>query len=485
MTQITTPHHVTFFIFLVGISSAAKCPPGLEKCSCAPSGSTGYDVTCTNLTELPPLPKNVTKLTIKKSNFVELHNTSLEGLVDLSEVIIDSCLQLSIIEPGIFTNLTNLTRIHILNAPKLSVLDDGTLSGATGLQLLELTNTSLSDVQGELFQDTQDLETLTIIGESVKGVSSDSFAHLGGLNLLTLSGGKSISIQKDFFKSLPYLKDLVLTENQLKTIESGTFNGLVNLKTLNLNDNELSKINDDTFKGLNVTLLDLSQNQLENVPSVALKDMHGIETLSLAGNKLNSIQDKAFNGLTSLKNLYLDNMPTLATLDPNGFSSLYKLETLSIIDNSGLKDIPATALNKSDLVQLKSMLLHSNGFETLDGSIFSTKPHLNLARIEDNSYNCDCGVLGLRQLMDNVGKYKFAESWQTLPLGPVCSSPAWFKNRLLYRLSTQYELACGAPETIYRSPARVNGTEGGDIRLFVSIVIHIILHSTHLGDPGM
>jgi Leucine-rich repeat (LRR) protein len=139
---------------------------------------------------------------------------------------------------------------------------------------------------------------------------------LGSLRLTTLSA--------NMFNDLNNLRTLTLSDNQLTTLPVGIFIGLTNLKTLHLSNNQLTTLPDEAFKGLaNLDMLYISNNPLSSLSSGVFNGLTKLTELRLTNNQLHTLHEDTFNDLTNLYELYLLNNQ-LSTLPVGIFNSFIR-----------------------------------------------------------------------------------------------------------------------------------------------------------------
>uniref|UniRef100_A0A8C6T0E9 Leucine rich repeat neuronal 2 n=1 Tax=Neogobius melanostomus TaxID=47308 RepID=A0A8C6T0E9_9GOBI len=161
------------------------------------------------------------------------------------------------------------------------------------------------------------------------------------------------------FPSLPVLQELFLSHNNLHTISPGAFAGLDNLLRLHINNNRL-----------------------------ALRRVPGLKFLDLNKNRIKQIQSGDFRDMAHLKELGLNNMDDLVSIEKGALENLPELTKLEITNNPRLSYIHPHAFLK--LTRLESLMLNSNSLSALHHNIMLSLPNLQEVSLHSNPLRCDC-----------------------------------------------------------------------------------------------
>lgn len=213
----------------------------------------------------------------------------------------------------------------------------------------------------------------------------------------------------DGFDKLTNLIDLKITFNQLVRCEENSLVGLNKLQHLDLSHNKLMALPAKFFQPVKLTLkkLNLSYNSMSVLAPSLLNDLTKLEYLDLSHNEITShwIGDQLFKNLTQLHYLDLSFNKLTVFSSTMTFSSLLKLETLSLQHNE-LKQVPETIqylryLSSLDLSQnqihditnasylsncrlLFNLNLESNSLENITRDAFSDLPALKVLNLANN-----------------------------------------------------------------------------------------------------
>uniref|UniRef100_A0A3B3ZAY8 LRRNT domain-containing protein n=1 Tax=Periophthalmus magnuspinnatus TaxID=409849 RepID=A0A3B3ZAY8_9GOBI len=208
----------------------------------------------------------------------------------------------------------------------LSLLPDG-LPLETQVLLLQTNNIVK-------LENTLDyLENITEIDLSQNNITSLDEVHLGSLpqllsfhleeNMIQVLGGNCVP-------TLPNLQEFYINHNFIFSINSEAFLGLERLVRLHLNSNRLTTINGQWFRHL------IQRGDFVNM--VHLKEL-GINSMP----QLVSIDSFALSNLPELTKIEATNNPKLSYIHPKAFNKLPKLETLMLNSNA------LSALHRSNI----------------------------------------------------------------------------------------------------------------------------------------
>lgn len=250
------------------------------------------------------------------------------------------------------------------------------------------------------------------------GILSSTFENLTGLTKLEIAGGGLVgSIHSDSLRGLVSLTSLIINadfpENE---IPSGFLLEIPNVKNIDLKSSGLTSIAQDAFSGLlKIQTLDLSYNHLKIIPEGVLEDTTDLKSLDLSVNSLTGLPQVLFNSLFSLTFLDLSEND-LSLLPKKLFDSLAALQTLDLSDNSlatlpvgildNLADLETLDLSTNSLAflpdglfdsqaMLQTLKLADNSLITLPENCFHPLLSITSATLENNPWNCSCGLFWL------------------------------------------------------------------------------------------
>jgi Leucine-rich repeat (LRR) protein len=237
---------------------------------------------------------NLKSLSVQANKLITLKKSSFSGLPEL-EMLYISNNSISSIEPMSFSNNKKLNYMDISNN-KLKSICKTMFVGLIKLEKLYLNENEITEIEGNTFEDNRDLKEISL---DLNGLSELRF-----LNCLTSLG--SLSIQQNY-------KQTVL-KNQ-------SFSGLTKLLTLKLGFNSISIIESGAFLGFrrfnkfkrssdNIDYSDIFDNKFDsnkdNENVYYIQKLGILKFLYLNSNKLRSIRSGTFNGLVSLTNVNLE-----------------------------------------------------------------------------------------------------------------------------------------------------------------------------------
>uniref|UniRef100_A0A3B3WLE6 LRRCT domain-containing protein n=1 Tax=Poecilia mexicana TaxID=48701 RepID=A0A3B3WLE6_9TELE len=151
----------------------------------------------------------------------------------------------------------------------------------------------------------------------------------------------------------------------------------LNTHTLRLQSNLLSVLDTAVLHGLpNLTDLDLSQN------------LPGLKFLDLNKNRIKLIETGDFKDMLNLKELGLNNMEELVSIDKASLDNLPELTKLEITNNPRLSYVHPQAFVR--LSRLESLMLNSNSLSALHQNIMLSLPSLQEVSLHSNPLRCDC-----------------------------------------------------------------------------------------------
>lgn len=129
------------------------------------------------------------------------------------------------------------------------------------------------------------------------------FLNAKSLSTISIIAGNLRTIRDNVFEGAENLKLLILDFNFLQMIDKNAFVGQEKLTTLSMKSNLIEFLFDDTFKPLKkLVILDLSSNKLQTISGTLLSS--GLLNIFLG-----------FNDLEVVDETFVDNLPSLKTLD--------------------------------------------------------------------------------------------------------------------------------------------------------------------------
>jgi len=216
----------------------------------------------------------------------------------------------------------------------------------TPTERLYLHSNQISSIESGDFTGLTNLTTLYLNGNPISSIESGDFTGLTNLTWLALSKNQISSIESGDLNGLTNLKTLYLNGNPISSIESGAFSGLTNLKTLRLGDN--------------TSLIDLNPEEA-GLPSLAYFDVGGntsMTSVSLKNAVLNQtvLETLLDGGSTSDNYIGIGDLAGITELDLSGvdFSEITDLTPLGAMDD--MTDLRLLDVSNMDAAGLDAML---------------------------------------------------------------------------------------------------------------------------------
>ncbi|XP_063243029.1 protein toll [Bacillus rossius redtenbacheri] len=235
---------------------------------------------------------------------------------------------LDYLEPGLFRNLTQLTRLSAWNNRLQNSLTRETFMGLKQLVILDLHSNGIQELTDDVFAELHSLKILGLDGNHFMSLPSTLFtntsmlemvrfndnrrelaslpsgflANLTNLREAFLSRMSLSSLPEDLFHGSGNLINITLTGNKLRTLPAGVFRDTTRLLRLDLRSNKLEQLPDNIFSTLTkLQVLDLSNNQLTEINNNLLAATMDIQTLNLRQNAIAEIHNRAFFNLQKLR----------------------------------------------------------------------------------------------------------------------------------------------------------------------------------------
>ncbi|OCT83301.1 uncharacterized protein LOC399019 isoform X1 [Xenopus laevis] len=353
-------------------------------------------VDCNDL-RLTKIPENLsldTQVLLLQSNNIGKTNGELQRLVNLTELDLSQNNFTSIQDVGL-SNLSQLTTLH---------LEEN--------QIFEMTDYCL--------QDLTNLQELYINHNQLNSISPSAFSGLRNLLRLHLNSNKLRIIDSRWFESTPNLEILMIGENPVIGILDFNFQPLVNLRSLVLAGMYLSDIPGNALLGLdNLESLSFYDNKLGKVPQLALQKVPNLKFLDLNKNPIRKIQEGDFKNMLKLKELGINNMAELVSVDHYALENLPELTKLEATNNPKLSYIHRSAFR--NVPTLESLMLNNNALNSVYRGTVESLPNLREISIHSNPLRCDCV---LHWMGSNQTSIRFME-----PLSMFCALPPEYRGQ--------------------------------------------------------
>ncbi|KAJ8002837.1 hypothetical protein DPEC_G00163120 [Dallia pectoralis] len=352
--------------------------------------------------------------------------------------------------------LANITEID-LSQNNISSVSDVRLGPLPRLLSLHMEENWVQALLPSCLPSLPNLQELYINHNLIGFIHRAAFQGLGRLLRLHLNSNHLTGISRDWFEPLPNLEILMIGENPIATLSDMNFKPLVNLRSLVLSRMNLSEIPDDTLVGLdNLESVSFFDNLFDRVPRAALKKAKTLKFLDLNKNPIERIQRGDFVDMIHLKELGINSMPALVSIDSFALSNLPELTKIEATNNPKLSYIHPNAFHK--LPRLETLMLNSNALSALHHDTVASLPNLREVSMHSNPIRCDCVV---RWINMNQTGLRFME-----PDSLFCKEPPEFQGQHVrnvhFREMTEICLPLISPGSL---PDRVDATRGTSVTL--------------------
>lgn len=268
--------------------------------------------------------RNLESLMLQNTAFVNITEKTFIGLIRLTELDLSWINYLHVqrkLTKKIFISLADspLRKLN-LEGNALTIIEPGSFSYLTNLSILLLDHNYISQTfTGEEFEGLAQLQRLHISSND-QGITLTPETFISVTNLRVLTLGKSLkaeTLNQDSspFRPLSNLTVLDLSNNNIANIRENMLEGLENLKILKLQHNNLVRLWKMANPGGPVLFLKHTQrletftmdsNGIDEIPIEAFRNLIHLRELNISNNLLNKFRDSVFDDLTSLQILHLE-----------------------------------------------------------------------------------------------------------------------------------------------------------------------------------
>lgn len=352
-------------------------------------------------------------------------------------------------------------------------LSQNNLSSVTGINLRKipqllsvyLEENKLTELPEECLSGLHNLQELYINHNLLSVIAPGAFIGLDNLLRLHLNSNSLQMINRKWFEATPNLEILMIGENPIIRIEDMNFKPLINLRSLVLAGINLTEIPDNALVGLdNLESISFYDNRFVRVPHIALQKATNLKFLDLNKNPINRIRRGDFSNMLHLKELGINNMPELISIDSLAVDNLPDLRKIEATNNPRLSYIHPNAFYR--LPKLESLMLNSNALSALYRSTIESLPNLKEVSIHSNPIRCDCVIRWINMNKTNI---RFME-----PESLFCVDPPEFQGQnvrqIHFREMMEICLPLIAPESF---PSTLDLKTGS----------HISLHCRATAEP--
>lgn len=408
------------------------------------------------LSRLPsPIPITTHTLRLQSNLLSELDATVLNGLPNLTDLDVSQ---------NRFSHARSVTQNSSLPA----------------LLSLHLEENHLSHLPDASFSSLPNLQELFLNHNSLRSIAPGAFIGLDSLLRLHINNNRLSTVDPRWFRALPHLEVLMLGGNPVEVLPERGFSTLKSLRSLVLAGMGLRSLAENALDGLeSLESLSFYENLLTTVPTRALRTVSGLKFLDLNKNRLKLIRTGDFQDMIHLKELGLNNMEELVSIERAALDNLPELTKLEITNNPRLSYIHPEAFLQ--LSRLESLMLNSNSLIALHQHTMLTLPSLQEVSLHSNPLRCDCLF---RWAPDEVSHLRREDSRKNPPTprtvrliqpqATLCSDPPELRGRRVREVASR-EMSASCLPIIPPGylPFYVKVREGGKL----------LLHCRALAEP--
>ncbi|XP_068611356.1 leucine-rich repeat neuronal protein 3 [Brachionichthys hirsutus] len=296
--------------------------------------------------------------------------------------------------------LANITEID-LSQNNLSSIADFRLGTLPQLLSLHMEENRIWDLPERCLAEVANLQELYMNHNLIASISPLAFQGLGNLVRLHLNSNKLKVIKREWFEPMLNLEILMIGENPVVSIDDGSFKPLGNLRSLVLTRMNLSQLPDNALSGLdNLESISFYDNTFPAVPHSALRNAKSLKFLDLNKNPITRIQRGDFADMFHLKELGINSMPELVSIDSFALNNLPELTKIEATNNPKLSYIHPNAFHK--LPRLETLMLNGNALSALHRITVESLPNLREVSMHSNPIRCDCVVRWMNMNKTNL-----------------------------------------------------------------------------------
>lgn len=315
--------------------------------------------------------------------------------------------------------IVNLTEVN-LSQNNISSLSDIYLGHLPQLSSLHLEENRITSLHDNCLAYLPNLQELYVNHNLLSLISPGAFQGLNKLMRLHLNSNQLKVIRPEWFHALNQLEILMIGENPISQIEAMNFLPLTNLRSLVLARLNLTEIPDNALVGLHkLESISFYENKLAKVPQGALRKVQSLKFLDLNKNPIKRINRGDFVDMIHMKELGVNSMPDLVSIDSFAVSNLPELTKIEATNNPRLSYIHPNAFY--NLPRLETLMLNDNALSALHRVTVESLPSLQEVSLHSNPIYCDCVV---RWINMNKTKIRFMEADSLL-----CTGPPEFEGR--------------------------------------------------------
>jgi len=362
-----------------------------------------------------------------------------------------------------------------LSRNQLSSLVKEQFSRWGNLEELNLSRNKFTSLNEDVFLGLTNLRNLDLSYNMLTNLPEKIFSGLSVLSTLHLEMNGLHDLHPDVFASTPHLESLFLGHNPdlgKSIMNSADFLSIVlpkNLNTLALNNMSIDEFPKNSFSEVTqVRYLSLADNPMKNVDTFP----SSLDTLDISGTEIEIILPGDFKSYPKLRNLHMDRLIHLQSVQPKAFEGLQSLEVLTMENCIQFHEFDEMAFGdeKSVAVPLKRLSLARSGLHTLSSkTLVSVKPTLEHLSLHGNPWRCDCNLVWLRNTDFSLEDPEYLR----------CFSPEQHHNKLLLSVSPdEFICAPAARKVLYSLVTVVNIVL---IVIVLAICVIVLMMMRHKG----
>lgn len=352
--------------------------------------------------------------------------------------------------------LANITEID-LSQNNLSSISDVHLGNLPQLLSLHMEENWIQDLPERCLAEVSNLQELYMNHNLISSISPVAFQGLSNLVRLHLNSNKLKVIKREWFEPVPNLEILMIGENPVVSIDDMNFKPLSNLRSLVLTRMNLSQLPDEALAGLDsLESISFYDNTFPEVPHSALRSAKNLKFLDLNKNPIARIQRGDFVDMLHLKELGINSMPELVSIDSFALNNLPELTKIEATNNPKLSYIHPNAFYK--LPRLETLMLNGNALSALHRITVESLPNLREVSMHSNPIRCDCVVRWMNMNKTNI---RFME-----PDSLYCVEPPEYEGQHVrqvhFREMMEICLPLISPESM---PGHIKAKNGSSVSL--------------------
>ncbi|KAF7659886.1 hypothetical protein LDENG_00291470 [Lucifuga dentata] len=361
--------------------------------------ATTVDCNDLRLTHIPSNLSTDTQVLLLQSNAISHTSGELEALFNLTELDLSQN-NFTTVEAVGLTSMNHLTTLH-LEENHISQLPDHCLRNLSNLQELYINHNQISLISPKAFAGLHSLLRLHLNSNKLHVIDSHWFEETPNLEILMIGENPVIGLLDMNFKPLGSLRSLVLAGMDLTDVPANALVGLDSLESISFYDNKLVRI-----------------------PQLALQKVPNLKFLDLNKNPVQKLQEGDFRNMLHLKELGINNMMELVSIDRYALDNLPELTKLEATNNPKLSYVHGLAFR--DMPSLESLMLNNNALTALYQHTVEVLPNLREISLHSNPLRCDCVI---QWMSSNRTTVRFME-----PLAMLCTSPPELKGQRVREL---------------------------------------------------